>query len=196
MNNFTSEIIVAIISGVFGIVTALITSNISLRRKTAEAITNNLEIQKISREILDKTSASRFLLIKASIGKKKHESTLTLTAIYEDFRRPLESLIDGFKDVLVDKEYHNTLLELCSNPLEFLDIKTDNLNDGFMKRYYKAEGIKHTKLFLIKESNDEIIFGSIPSTVSDSYEATEYIFITLALLRVKSIIKKLNKWSF
>lgn len=180
-------------SGVFGVATALITTNLKVRNKTK--FVNNSELQKISRTILDETSATRFLIIEAKKIRERNESPMTIKILYEDYRQPMETIIEGFSNAHVDKEYYNIVLDLCNSPLQFIDIATDKMVEGFLKNYYIAEGIKHARLFLIKEYNNTILFGSISSTESESYAAKEYVLISLASMKITSLLNK-SKWTF
>lgn len=113
--------------------------------------------------ILDNNDVQRVLIVKAhnSGGLIKPHTPLYITALYEDYTAPLESIKDKWYKVAVDEEYIRILLQLCKEEKVRFIIK--NMKPSMLRDTYLSAGIQYGEFHLLGQDKKNIYFCSVVS---------------------------------
>lgn len=140
--------------------------------------------------IVDNTDVHRVLIVKAhnSGGLIKPHTPLYITALYEDYSHPMESIKGKWFKVEVDEEYVRILLQLCKERKVKFIVK--DMKPSMLKDAYLSSGIKYGELHLLGQDGKNIYFCSVVSMWEDGWSRSisQTVAIDLAVNTIRNNI--------
>ena len=150
-------------------------------------------VYELMNEVLQTTSAKRFLILKTTNGggKPRIDAHLYASVLYEDFQPPFHSVKHDYQRVLVDNVYINMLAEISRRGNIFTVV--DSMEDGILKRIYQTEGVAASLVFYLGESNEAFFYGSIATDKAGTRgfaSEAEQLKIELILNRLRETFRR------
>lgn len=140
--------------------------------------------------ILDSSDVHRILISKAhnSGGLIKPHTPLYVTALYEDYTHPLESVKARWFKVEVDEEYIRILVQLCKEKKVQFIVK--DMKPSLLKDAYLSSGVQYAELHLLGQDKKNIYFCSIVSMWEDGWSRSisQTVAIDLAVNTIRNNI--------
>lgn len=153
-------------SGLGAIVSKLISLFIEIKKGRTAASKSIVDINTIYTEcmkpVLDNTEAERYLVVKVENGGGRITpgAQLFSTVIYEDYRRPLRTIMETYQRFKINKETTELLTSVVGQGSA--RVITKDLEKGnSLKIALEASEIRYVELFFIAQTNERLFYASI-----------------------------------
>lgn len=153
-------------SGLGAIVSKLISLFIEIKKGRTAASKSIVDINTIYTEcmkpVLDNTDAERYLVVKVENGGGRITpgAQLFSTVIYEDYRRPLRTIMENYQRFKINKETTELLTSVVGQGSA--RVTCQDLEKGSsLKTALEANDITYVELFFIAQTNERLFYASI-----------------------------------
>jgi len=153
---------------------------------------HNTEIQGIIDRVLNRTTASRFLILKTENGggKPRIGTHLYVSVIYESIKSPMSSVKNDYQRLLIDPIYVKMLSSISiSTPHK---LNANKMKDGILKSMYQKEGVVYSEVHFIDETDNAFYFLSIESNDEKHIfdNPNDRVEIEIAVSKIRNIFSK------
>lgn len=195
-----TKIIISIISALSGALgLKLIDKYLEYRNKKEKNsilwnLSNLAEIHTVMRSIIDRTDATRVLIIRGSNGGgiPKPGSEFYISVIHEEHKQGPDTgddLHTRYRGIKVDGPYIEMLMEMMMKGQ--VKYKIAKMVNGTLKNIYLADGIKYSEIHHIKNSSNEMFYLGVSTTKDTTFnEGDARVEIDLAVDKVKQVFAK------
>lgn len=187
-----------VIGGFSVIVYAMIQNRIFPKRRSpySRHFEDRARVYEVMNEVLQGTSAKRFLILKTTNGggKPRIGAHLYASVLYEDFISPFHSVKAEYQRVVVDSVYINMLSDISRRGTMFFD--TSGMEEGILKRIYDSEGVAASMVAYLNETSDAFYYCSIAtdhSGIKGFVSEVEQLRIELSLNRLRDTFRRAQK---
>lgn len=166
------------------------------RKHFSDQFKNRGDVYQVMNEVLQSTSARRFLVFRAHNGggRPKLGAVIYSTCIYEDFIPPFQAKIHDFHRVLLDREYIQMMRRLITD--DHVNILPEKMQPGeLLKDIYETEGVAFSQVFYLHETREAFYYCSIATDANGMNEMAsqaEQLKIRLAVGKLRDIFKKMT----
>lgn len=148
--------------------------------------------------VLDNTMVDRFLIWKVEDGGGRITPGAQLynSVVYEDYRPPVESVLDEYQRLRVEKSTIEMLMSLCAQGSVSLVVE-DLPIDNKLKTYYQRDNIVYAELYFIAQTPEKLFYCGIGTANKDNQHFDDpetRIEIDLAVNHLRNIFKKSIKY--
>jgi hypothetical protein len=166
-------------------------------KKYLAKLTNNLQdlskIYKIMSEVIEKTSGTRVVIMKASNGGgiPKPGSEMFLRILYSEVKEGEDdSNLEKYDGMKLDGDYVDMLIEMQKNGA--ISRVTDQMNNSLLKRIFLADGVKYTEIYYLSNNKSELYYCAINTTnlLEKFTEPEKRIQIELAINNLRKIFER------
>lgn len=163
------------------------------RREMARMLLNTQEVHKIMSEVVRKTNAGRFMILKTENGGGMPHpgSRLYASVIREEVLPPFEPVMEEYQRLRVDGRYVDMLAEVFRHEQQI--IETRKMEGGMLQRLYVKEGVRWSYIFFLHATKNAFYYGSIATDSADGIISNDDIVtIELAVNKLRNIYKKIK----
>lgn len=136
--------------------------------------------------ILDETNVQRFIVFKAhnSGGVIKPSCELFVSALYEDYTDPFDSVKAVYQHLPLDSSYVKMLVDVIQN--KKVAFTTSEMSEGLLKQIYTEEGVVRSFVYFLGNDRKNIYFCS---AATSEEHITNKIIVDLGVNIIKQNIK-------
>lgn len=142
-------------------------------------------------EVLGYTGVGRIIIVKAHNGGGliKPNTSLYISAVYEDYTAPFESVKDYLQKLQLDEEFIRMLVDLCRQ--KSVMIKTSDLKDCVLKTLNEGYGVKYSEIYFLGQDRKNLYFCFCDSSVENGWygNLVHKNIISLAINTIRNNIK-------
>lgn len=165
------------------------------RRKEADSVLDGLERSQASYSILSSmrtdTTASRVLLLAGHNGGgyPRPDAPFYTSVLFwsiDDSAQESIKVMSQYKQLPVDAEYIRLLLDTEKEGYTILDV--ERMPPCQLKRYYQAEGVKHSILFYLEIKDRKFLYCSVAKFDSTPFTEVEVTSLSLKAETLKKLL--------
>jgi hypothetical protein len=143
-------------------------------------------------EVLGYTDVQRFIIFKAHNGGGliKPNTPLYVSALFEDFTAPFDSVRDKYQKIEVDEEYIRMLAYVCRQKV-FVAKPEELKDDSLLKQVYHLDGVKYSEIYYLGQDKRNLYFCSCVSSTEEAWQHNDAqkATINLAINSIRNNIK-------
>ena len=159
-------------------------------------LSNLAEIHQLMEEMVERTPATRVLIIRGSNGGgiPKPGSEFYISVVHEHHKdtqsADQKDLHTRYRGIKVDGPYIEMLVEMLTKG--FVKYKIARMPAGILKNIYQSDGIKYSEIHHVKNSSTEMFYLSISTTVEDEVFSDNNVRVELDLAvdKIKQVFSK------
>lgn len=165
------------------------------RRKDVANVLDGMERAQASYSILSNmrmdTTASRVLLLVGHNGGgyPRPDSPFYTTVLFwsiDDSQTPSATAVTQYKSLPVDAEHIKMLLDAEKSSPVILDV--DRMPPSQWKRYYQAEGVKHSLIFFLEIKDRKFLYCSVAKHEDTPFSENEITTLSLKAEALKRLL--------
>lgn len=191
----------------FGLLTKPIPSSVLdlFSGNITKAIHATSEVYEIMNSLVNECGVSKVLILKSENGGgvPKLGSPIYGSVVAEVVRKPSKSILHTWQRQRVDESYNDVLNQIIKNE-EGITLRTNELDDGYLKNIYLASNITESYVFLISKTKKSVVYGSIYfssncSSVTNKFEdlkPEQKDYLRYAINRIREIFNEYPKISY